>query len=192
MSYQHNTTKEHIMTPERIWTLSNIISILRGSMGFPIAVLLSRNIMLWANVLIFLAIVSDGVDGFIARKNNQVTNLGKALDPIADKVCIFTVVLFLIINEQIPIQFLIVVGIRDLLISMMYVYLVNLKGYAIGANFLGKISIITVTAVILAYVYKVEQLQFPLLLISYTMLTLSFLQYTLLFLKNFGRRSTQK
>ena len=46
--------------------------------------------MVVATTLIVLAIVSDAIDGFFARKNNEVTNLGKALDPIADKICILT------------------------------------------------------------------------------------------------------
>ncbi|MBN1105888.1 MAG: CDP-alcohol phosphatidyltransferase family protein [Deltaproteobacteria bacterium] len=177
-----------VMTPERVWTLSNILSILRGAMGFPIAVLLSKDRTGWATVLIVLAILSDAIDGFLARRNNQVTNLGKALDPIADKVCILTVVFFLIIKEQIPLQFFVIVAIRDLIISMMYVYLMNVKDVAIGAIFTGKISVAAVTAVTISYVYHLEQWQGPLTLFAYVIMGISFVQYTLFFLRNFGRR----
>ena len=46
-----------------------------------------------------IIVISDFIDGFIARKLGQVTNLGKALDPIADKVCMMAVLTFLAINK---------------------------------------------------------------------------------------------
>jgi CDP-diacylglycerol--glycerol-3-phosphate 3-phosphatidyltransferase len=176
------------MTPERVWTISNILSILRGAMGFPIALLLSREKMIFATILIFLAIISDTLDGMIARRTNQVTNLGKALDPIADKMCILTVLLFLIIEGKIPIHFLIFIGIRDLAIAIMSVYLMNVKDMVVGAVFTGKVSIIFITATMLAFIYNLTSYQQPLLYATYVALGISFLQYFIIFLKNFGKR----
>lgn len=180
--------KRTVMTPERVWTISNILSILRGAMGFPIALLLSRGQMLFATILIFLAIISDTLDGMIARRTNQVTNLGKALDPIADKMCILTVLLFLIIEGKIPIQFLVFIGIRDLAIAIMSVYLMNVKDMVVGAVFTGKVSIIFITATMLAFIYNLTSYQKPLLYATYVALVISFLQYFIIFLKNFGKR----
>jgi CDP-diacylglycerol--glycerol-3-phosphate 3-phosphatidyltransferase len=182
--------KRKVMTPERVWTFSNILSILRGAMGFPIALLLSRDQMAFATVLIVFAIVSDALDGMIARRTNQVTNLGKALDPIADKMCILTVLLFLIIEDIIPIQFLLFVGTRDLAIAIMSVYLMNVKGMVVGAVFSGKISIIFITATILSFIYNFNSFQQPLVYATYIALIISFMQYFILFLKNFGKRSS--
>jgi CDP-diacylglycerol--glycerol-3-phosphate 3-phosphatidyltransferase len=176
------------MTPERVWTISNILSILRGAMGFPIALLLSREQMVFATILIILAIISDTLDGMIARRTNQVTNLGKALDPIADKMCILTVLLFLIIEGKIPIQFLLFIGIRDLAIAIMSVYLMNVKDMVVGAVFTGKVSIIFITATILTFIYNLTAYQQPLLYATYVALVISFLQYFIIFLKNFGKR----
>lgn len=176
------------MTPERVWTISNVLSILRGAMGFPIALLLSRQQMIFATVLIFLAIISDTLDGMIARRTNQVTNLGKALDPIADKMCILTVMLFLIIERKIPIQFLVFIGIRDLAIAIMSVYLMNVKNIVVGAVFTGKVSIMFITATMLTFIYNVTSFQKPLLYATYVALVISFVQYLIIFLKNFGKR----
>jgi CDP-diacylglycerol---glycerol-3-phosphate 3-phosphatidyltransferase len=181
--------KKRVMTPERVWTLSNILSILRGAMGFPIALLLSREQMISATILIFLAIISDALDGMIARRTNQVTNLGKALDPIADKMCILTVMLFLIIEGRIPIQFLLFIGIRDLAIAIMSVYLMNVKGMVVGSVFSGKVSIVFITAAMLSFIYNLTSVQRPLIYTTYVALIISFIQYFIIFLKNFGRRN---
>ncbi|HDR15806.1 MAG TPA: hypothetical protein ENN79_10060 [Desulfobacteraceae bacterium] len=180
-----------VMTPERVWTISNILSILRGAMGFPIALLLSRGEMIYATVLIILAIISDALDGFIARKTNQVTNLGKALDPIADKMCILTVLLFLIIEGKIPIQFLIFIGIRDLAIAIMSVYLMNVKDMIVGAVFTGKVSIIFITATMLTFIYNINSLQKLLVYVTYIVLIISFIHYLIIFLKNFREKGLE-
>ncbi len=182
--------KRRVMTPERVWTLSNILSILRGAMGFPIALLLSREQMISATILIFLAIISDALDGMIARRTNQVTNLGKALDPIADKMCILTVMLFLIIEGRIPIQFLLFIGVRDLAIAIMSVYLMNVKGMVVGSVFSGKVSIVFITAAMLSFIYNLTSIQTPLIYATYIALIISFMQYLVIFLKNFGTRNT--
>ncbi len=181
--------KRKIMTPERVWTISNILSILRGAMGFPIALLLSRGQMVFATVLILFAIVSDALDGIIARRTNQVTNLGKALDPIADKICILTVLLFLIIEGKIPLKFLLFIGTRDLAIAIMCVYLMNVKGMVVGAIFTGKVSIIFITATMLSFIYDLTSLQQPLVYSTYVILVISFIQYSVLFVRNFGKRN---
>ena len=64
-----------------------------------------------------LAIVSDLLDGYIARRLNQQSDLGKILDPIADKLVIGVVILALILsNPKFPLWAFAIVIIRDCLI----------------------------------------------------------------------------
>lgn len=74
------------------WNLPNVITVIRILLA-PIFVwmLFADNgadgaLRWWAAVLFMVAIATDGVDGAIARRRGQVTDLGKLLDPIADKV----------------------------------------------------------------------------------------------------------
>jgi CDP-diacylglycerol--glycerol-3-phosphate 3-phosphatidyltransferase len=74
------------------WNLPNLITIVRILLA-PLFIWLlladagQDGALRWAAAVLFiLAIATDGIDGAIARRNNQVTDLGKLLDPIADKV----------------------------------------------------------------------------------------------------------
>ncbi|MBF0347831.1 MAG: CDP-alcohol phosphatidyltransferase family protein [Magnetococcales bacterium] len=69
-----------------------------------------------ALVLFVLAGITDALDGFIAEKFNQVTELGKFLDPLADKVLIASGFVTLTINGLIPLWITLIVMTRDLVI----------------------------------------------------------------------------
>ncbi|HQR37720.1 MAG TPA: CDP-alcohol phosphatidyltransferase family protein [Blastocatellia bacterium] len=69
----------------RNFTVPNVLTALRGLAAIPIAAAVLTNRFGLALVLVFLAGVSDGVDGLVARRLNQSSDLGRLLDPIADK-----------------------------------------------------------------------------------------------------------
>ncbi len=82
-------------------TIPNLISVIRIALIPVMAVLYYQNHIWWAVFVIFISGLSDALDGKIARKFNQVSALGKMLDPIADKLTIFAlaIVLFLKFSE---------------------------------------------------------------------------------------------
>ncbi len=76
-------------------------------------------------LLLFLAAgITDGLDGYIAKRCNFVTGLGAILDPIADKLLIASAYIMLAILQDIPFWLLIVVMFRDLVIVVGYLVLV--------------------------------------------------------------------
>lgn len=74
------------------WTLPNIITVVRIALT-PVIALLPFIEGYWPKVLAFViflaAAISDAVDGYLARKRNEVSELGQFLDPIADKLLLF-------------------------------------------------------------------------------------------------------
>lgn len=71
---------------ENVWTIPNIISFIRILLIPVFGVLFYKGQLLWALLILALSGFTDFIDGKLARKLNQVSELGKMLDPIADKL----------------------------------------------------------------------------------------------------------
>jgi cardiolipin synthase len=108
----------------------------------------------WALGLFIFAGLSDGLDGFLARRMNQRTTLGQYLDPIADKLLLSTMFLVLALTHKVPWKITILVFSRDfgiLLISGLLYMTTSLRDFT--PSFFGKANtaaqIITVLLVLL-------------------------------------------
>ncbi len=96
--------------------LPNIITVLRLLLA-PVIVFLMLKGQMGAAFLIFLvAGISDAVDGLVAKRFGQVTDLGTYLDPIADKVLLVSIYVTLGAGDHLPVWLVILVVSRDLLI----------------------------------------------------------------------------
>jgi len=101
-------------------TPSNVLSLFRIFLLVPIYQGLSQNTVsgnTWALFYMILAVMSDFLDGFLARRLKQVSDLGKVLDPLADKVCILGVCLILTLpvrDNPLPFWFLLVILVREI------------------------------------------------------------------------------
>ena len=87
----------------KIFTVPNFLSALRIILVPFIVGLYLKKHMVAATVLVLVSGISDMLDGFIARKFNQVSDLGKLIDPIADKLTMIAVV-FLVAIHHLPMR----------------------------------------------------------------------------------------
>ena len=93
----------------------------------------------YAAAIFFLADMTDILDGYIARKQNMVTNFGKLMDPIADKLLFCTAFIMMVDNGMLnPILCIIFVG-REIIVSGFRLVTAN-SGKVIAANWLGKLK----------------------------------------------------
>ena len=125
---------------------ANLLSVFRVFLSIPLAISVNKidfnstfyEIYIFLFIC-FLIALSDILDGFVARKFNFVTDLGKILDPIADKICVLVAILFLCQKfwGYFFILFLLIL-IRDLAISGMTIYFVKKKNIYFQANKAGK------------------------------------------------------
>ena len=118
---------------------ANAISISRILLAIPL-VLLLENKKLWeAFIVILLIVLSDFLDGYVARKANTITNFGKLIDPIADKVCMLVVAIYLIIVYKLPfLIFFMTLAVRDTFLIIIGVYLILSQEEVFQSNISGK------------------------------------------------------
>ena len=86
-----------------------------------------------------LACITDFIDGYIARHYNQITNFGKFMDPLADKVLVVAVMCYFVESGQMPGWALAVVLLREFAVSGMRMVAVE-QGRVIAAAWSGKVK----------------------------------------------------
>lgn len=106
----------------------------------------------WIAAIVFLLLsFTDYLDGYYARKKKLVTDVGKILDPIADKLLI-SVALILLIGEWVPLWAAIIIIFREVLLTGLRFCFIK-KRIVVAANFWGKsktvMQIMAITAAIL-------------------------------------------
>lgn len=129
--------------------ISNSLSLLRIVLTIPTVYLLYTGNIIPAIIVGTLAGVTDFFDGYFARKLNQITDLGKILDPIADKVFIGLITFTMILIDLLPIWFFVIVILRDLLILAGGLYVKNKYKIVMASNFEGKATFVLIIAVVL-------------------------------------------
>jgi phosphatidylglycerophosphate synthase len=102
-----------------MYSLSNFISLLR----FPLAFLfLYQNTLIRLSSII-LAVITDGLDGYLARKNKTISKLGTILDPLMDKFFVYFVLSVLYLENQIYLWQILAVISRDLALCIYGFYM---------------------------------------------------------------------
>ena len=109
---------------------------------------------LWIiNAIFCLASLTDKLDGTLARKWNQVTTLGKFLDPIADKILVLAAMLMLVEMGNLPAWIPIIILMREFAVSGYRLIAVEKGGKVIAASIWGKLKTVTqIIAIIFAFI----------------------------------------
>lgn len=177
-----NIDGQKIHVWHRIFTISNVISLSRAIVAVPIIWLhfkAGEQTTWLVNVLIVYCIASDYLDGYIARKTDNVSELGKALDPLADKICALILFGYTVMIGWIPVWFLLTIIGRDLLIGSGALFIRYRKGKVPMAAMSGKVSLNAVAVYWLSVFYfpDFKALHTWLLVITMVILIYSFGEY---------------
>lgn len=105
-----------------------------------------------AGVFALLA-VTDGVDGYLARSRNEITTLGKFLDPLADKILVTAALLALVELGTLPAWIALVIISREFLVSGLRM-VASAEGQVIAASWFGKIKTVTQIIAVLLFIIK--------------------------------------
>jgi len=148
---------------------------------------------LYSILTILYIFLSDILDGYFARLSNCVTDFGKIIDPVADKVCFMVVLIYLIdkyqfVNDYMINPFLIfyiLLVLRDLILISYSLYLIFYKKYVNQANTSGKVFVFVSLLMIIFYIYDINQMiAFSLYIISILMMFIS----TFFYIKDLNKR----
>lgn len=113
-----------------------------------------------ATVLFIAAALTDKLDGYIARSRNQITNFGKLMDPLADKLLVFAALVSLVEFHIIPTWVAMIIIARDLAVTGLRTVAAS-EGIVIAASWWGKIkTVIQMVAIVFALVYLNYNYQF--------------------------------
>ena len=94
----------------------------------------------WVALVIFvLASLTDMLDGQIARRNNLVTNFGKIMDPLADKILVYSALVLMVVDNTVPGWMLIIILAREFVVSGMRTVAAS-EGIVVAAAMSGKIK----------------------------------------------------
>jgi CDP-diacylglycerol--glycerol-3-phosphate 3-phosphatidyltransferase len=151
----------HEINKKDIFTISNFISFLRILLFFPIYYTLSNlqvndAFRYYTLGLFFLAYLTDISDGYLARKLNQVTEMGKIIDPLADKILVALIVFQLFLQNDIPgYYFYIIIG-RDLLIFTGGIIVSRKIGFVLPSNYMGKGTVVSIGLFFILVVLNVK------------------------------------
>ncbi len=178
----------------KIFTIPNIISFLRIIIIVPFVIFFLKGDYILAGVMLVISGLSDLVDGSIARKLNQVTELGKMLDPIADKLTLIAVLVCvtLILPQILPLVIMLLI--KDILMIIGGTYLAIKNIPPIAARWYGKLATVIfyfsmITIVVLEiYVDVGKEYNFSttiLILLILTTISMLFavVKYAMIFLK---------
>ena len=143
------------INPRDIFYVSNMLSLARIGLIPLIVYSIIRHYYLMTLVVGGLAIVSDLLDGYIARRLNQQSDLGKILDPIADKLVIGVVILALILsNPKFPLWAFAIVIIRDCLIVTGNIIVFRRRRIITRSNRWGKCTSFVLSTALMLYVFN--------------------------------------
>lgn len=98
-----------------------------------------------ALIVFVLAGITDVVDGYLARKYDAVTDWGKLIDPLADKLMTLMAVVCLVIKHYIPMAFVIILFIKELMMVLGAVFLFRRRKMVVKSDWLGKAAAVAMS-----------------------------------------------
>lgn len=177
-----NIDGKKIKVRDYIYTWSNFISFTRILVVIPVIWLHIHNgyeTNIWIILLIIYGVISDYLDGLVARWRDEISELGKILDPIADKLMAFFLFLYTVILGWIPIWYFILGVVRDLLIMAGSAHIKRKRGKVAMSIMSGKVTVNVMAFywISIFFFREAESAHTFLMVMSAVMMVVSFIDY---------------
>jgi CDP-diacylglycerol--glycerol-3-phosphate 3-phosphatidyltransferase len=166
------------MSGNKIFNSSNSLSFLRLLLVIPAWFAFNNfdeNLARYSVAAIgVIATITDILDGYLARKLNQITEFGKIIDPLADKVLIIFVVLNLFLIGEIPDYYFYLIVARDLLILTGGLIVSKKLGKVLPSDYIGKATVLAISFTLLMILLNVDRASLPYIILYYLSIILIF------------------
>ena len=169
------------MSENKIFNVSNSLSFIRLLLVIPAWFAFNNfdnNLARYSVAAIgVIATISDILDGYLARKLNQITEFGKVIDPLADKVLIVFVVFNLFLLGEIPDYYFYMIIARDVLILIGGLIVSKKIGKVLPSDYIGKATVLAIAFVLLMILLNVDSQSPPYLILYYLSIVLIFASF---------------
>lgn len=136
-----NTNIKDKLSPKQVFTVPNLLSFLRLLLiPFIVWLYVGKQEYLWTLILIIFSLLTDIVDGFIARKYDVVTDFGKFIDPVADKLTQLAVLFCLVTRFPLIWIPIIALIIKEVLQFILRFIIFKMSGQIFSAEWHGKLA----------------------------------------------------
>ena len=135
-------------------------------------------------------LLSDVLDGYFARRLNQVTEFGKILDPLSDKIIVAALTIFAVWEKNFPLWLAALILGRDVLIIFLALLWRSKLTFVPTSNLIGKLAALSVAATLLAYLFDFHSAAPYLIPVSLGMILFSSAIYAWRFLCQLGRTAS--
>lgn len=162
---------------DKRFTISNLITVFRLLLIPFIVYFLLKKERLIAFIIMLVSLFSDVLDGYIARKFNQESKLGRLLDPLCDKISLTIILLTLLLINAVPLWAVIMIAVRDILILIGSYLLFKQKKVVYKSNIFGKITGFLFGLMILAFALEYRNTGMVFLYISIPFMLAAFITY---------------
>ena len=179
---KQNLKERLISDPTRVITLANLISLLRAFSAIPIIYSMANPNWNWiTGILILLAVLSDALDGYFARRADSVTHFGKWIDPTADFIVIISVLVYLVGVKPFPGWFFYFYLARHMAIAAFAIYCMNYGYMILHANWWGKWATGITALTIFLHIFELKDILWLKPFSLYTAFLLSIISWFIYF-----------
>ena len=161
-----------MIVKNQILTISNALSFFRLLLVFPVWYSLNNfndeTYRVFIFALCIVAAITDYLDGYVARKRNEITEIGKIIDPLADKILVAVLTIKLYLIGELSSYFLLIILFRDIIIFIGGIIISLKLKKVLPSNLLGKITVTVIGFVFLLVIAGMDKQNLIFIVVYYS------------------------
>ena len=137
-----------------VWTIPNVLTMIRIVLIPVFVVLFFKGYKIAALCVFCAASLTDMLDGYLARKLNQITDFGKLFDPLADKLMVLTALVCQTVAGPFPLVAVLIVAAKELVMVIGGIFMLS-RGVVVYSNYVGKAAqVCFIASLVLSFFHR--------------------------------------